>query len=117
MGCGCTLFLAHNPSYDAQRIITPHPVEAARLLGCEVEEVEQDRFAAIRQLQQRYGGVVVLKGAGTLVDDGKEIAVCLQGNPGMASGGWRCTYWHYCGAISAKNSLSGCGKTRGLATQ
>ncbi|TVM23313.1 NAD(P)H-hydrate dehydratase [Vibrio cholerae] len=80
-------FLAHNPSYDAQRIITPHPVEAARLLGCEVEEVEQDRFAAIRQLQQRYGGVVVLKGAGTLVDDGKEIAVCLQGNPGMASGG------------------------------
>ncbi|WP_283666628.1 ADP-dependent NAD(P)H-hydrate dehydratase, partial [Escherichia coli] len=32
-------FLAHNPSYDAQRIITPHPVEAARLLGCEVEEV------------------------------------------------------------------------------
>ncbi len=80
-------FLAHNPSYDAQRIITPHPVEAARLLGCEVEEVEQDRFAAIRQLQQRYGGVVVLKGAGTLVDDGKAIAVCLQGNPGMARGG------------------------------
>ncbi|PAS01741.1 bifunctional ADP-dependent NAD(P)H-hydrate dehydratase/NAD(P)H-hydrate epimerase [Vibrio cholerae] len=80
-------FLAHDPSYDAQRIITPHPVEAARLLGCEVEEVEQDRFAAIRLLQQRYGGVVVLKGAGTLVDDGKEIAVCLQGNPGMASGG------------------------------
>lgn len=80
-------FLSHQPNYDAQRIITPHPVEAARLLGCEVEDVEQDRFAAIRALQQRYGGVVVLKGAGTLVYDGKEIAVCLQGNPGMASGG------------------------------
>lgn len=80
-------FLSLTPNYDAQRIITPHPVEAARLLECDVEAIEKDRFAAVRALQQRYGGVVVLKGAGTLVYDGKEIAVCLQGNPGMASGG------------------------------
>ncbi len=80
-------FLAHNPSYDAQRIITPHPVEAARLLGCEVEEVEQDRFAAIRQLQQRYGGVVVLKGAGTLVDDGKDRGL-LTGESWNGQLGW-----------------------------
>lgn len=80
-------FLSLKPNYDPLRIITPHPVEAARLLGCDVAEVEKNRFVAIRALQKRYGGVVVLKGAGTLVFDGKETAVCLQGNPGMASGG------------------------------
>jgi hypothetical protein len=46
-------------------VLTPHPGEAARLLGCGIAEVEQDRFAAVAELQRRFGGVVVLKGAGT----------------------------------------------------
>ena len=70
-------------------ILTPHPGEAARLLGTSVSAVQADRFAAAEALQARYGGVVVLKGAGTLVRSGgtRTPAVCSEGNPGMASGG------------------------------
>ena len=79
--------LARSPDYKNNRIITPHPGEAARLLACSVQEVEADRFRAVRALQQKYGGVAVLKGAGTLVDDGTQCWVCAAGNPGMATGG------------------------------
>ncbi|MDT8879815.1 NAD(P)H-hydrate dehydratase [Halomonas saccharevitans] len=68
-------------------ILTPHPGEAARLLGCSAGEVEADRPGAALALQRRYGGVVVLKGAGTLVAGPAGLAVCPHGNPGMASGG------------------------------
>ncbi|WP_210397564.1 NAD(P)H-hydrate dehydratase [Motiliproteus sediminis] len=68
-------------------VLTPHPGEAARLLGCSVADIQADRFAAVKRLQQRYGGVVVLKGAGTLVASAERVWVCAQGNPGMASGG------------------------------
>lgn len=79
--------LANDPSVDHARVITPHPGEAARLLGCSVAEVEQNRFQATTELQSKYGGVVVLKGAGTLICDGHDIYVCNAGNPGMATGG------------------------------
>ena len=71
------------------RVLTPHPGEAARLLGVEAAEVQADRFAAVEALQRRYGGTVVLKGAGTLVlgPGQRPLAVCSDGNPGMASGG------------------------------
>lgn len=68
-------------------VLTPHPGEAARLLGTTSQAVQHDRVAAVRTLAQRYGGVWVLKGAGTLVDDGDSLALCPFGNPGMASGG------------------------------
>ncbi|WP_394125974.1 NAD(P)H-hydrate dehydratase [Vibrio hepatarius] len=79
--------LANIPYVDQQRVITPHPGEAARLLGCSVVAVEQNRFQAVTDLQSKYGGVVVLKGAGTLICDGHDIYVCNAGNPGMATGG------------------------------
>lgn len=79
--------LAQFPKHDNQRVITPHPGEAARLLGVTVEDVEADRYRAVKQIQTQYGGVVVLKGAGTLITDGKQLHVCSVGNPGMASGG------------------------------
>jgi NAD(P)H-hydrate epimerase len=81
--------LAEQPQRRDTWVLTPHPGEAARLLGCSTQEIVQDRFAAITALQQRYGGIVVLKGAGTLIS-GAGIsgpALCSQGNPGMASGG------------------------------
>ena len=69
-------------------VITPHPGEAARLLGCDTAAIAADRFQAVRELARRYGAVAVLKGAGSLIaaPDGR-VAVCPWGNPGMASGG------------------------------
>lgn len=68
-------------------VLTPHPGEAAVLLGCTSTEVEHDRLAAVRRLREQYDAVVVLKGAGTLIADEQGIALCHYGNPGMASGG------------------------------
>jgi NAD(P)H-hydrate epimerase len=80
--------LAQDPVSSANWILTPHPGEAARLLNCNTADVQSDRFAAAQTLQQRYGGVVVLKGSGTIIADNEgHIAVCDAGNPGMATGG------------------------------
>ena len=81
--------LAKNHDRREDWVLTPHPGEAARLLGCAVADIETDRFAAITALQQRYGGSIVLKGAGSLVRGSghRPTAVCSDGNPGMASGG------------------------------
>jgi ADP-dependent NAD(P)H-hydrate dehydratase / NAD(P)H-hydrate epimerase len=70
-------------------VITPHPGEAARLLGTDVPTVQADRLGAARELHARFGAVVVLKGAGTLVASGAsaDIAICERGNPGMATAG------------------------------
>lgn len=68
-------------------VLTPHPGEATRLLNCDTRQVGTDRFAAVSALQQRYGGVALLKGAGTLIGDGSGCYVVAAGNPGMASGG------------------------------
>jgi hydroxyethylthiazole kinase-like uncharacterized protein yjeF len=80
--------LAQAPLYSERWVLTPHPGEAARLLATDSRNVQQDRFTAIEQLQQRYGGVAVLKGAGSLVQgEGVCAAICTGGNPGMSSGG------------------------------
>ena len=79
-------WLAQNPLRRDDWVLTPHPGEAARLLGISTREVQADRFAAARELQRSYGGVVVLKGAGTVICD-DELWVCPYGNPGMAVGG------------------------------
>ncbi len=68
-------------------VLTPHPGEAARLLGVSIAEIESDRYQAAKTLHDIYGGVVVLKGAGTVVYDGQQHYVCLAGNEGMATGG------------------------------
>lgn len=80
--------LASEPARQERWILTPHPGEAARLLNSTSAAVQSDRFAAIDELQKKYGGVIVLKGSGTLVaDQAGHIAVCTAGNPGMATGG------------------------------
>ncbi|MDN6549380.1 MAG: NAD(P)H-hydrate dehydratase, partial [Enterobacterales bacterium] len=79
--------LAQSPSVNQHRILTPHPGEAARLLNCSVAEIELDRIKAVKKLQQKYGGVVVLKGAGTLIASEKKVSVADVGNPGMGTGG------------------------------
>jgi ADP-dependent NAD(P)H-hydrate dehydratase / NAD(P)H-hydrate epimerase len=79
--------LAHNPEQQSNWVLTPHPGEAARLLNCTIAAIQQDRYAAVAGLQAKYGGIVVLKGAGTLIASNDEVAVSTTGNPGMASGG------------------------------
>jgi NAD(P)H-hydrate epimerase len=80
--------LALEPLRRDNWILTPHPGEAARLLQCGTADIVADRFHAVRELAVRYGGVAVLKGAGTLIarQDGA-VMVCTAGNPGMAGGG------------------------------
>lgn len=80
-------WLATQPQQRLDWVLTPHPGEAARLLVSSTAAIAADRFAAVTALQQRYGGVWVLKGAGSLVADAHGIAIATTGNPGMASGG------------------------------
>ncbi|MCF1489100.1 NAD(P)H-hydrate dehydratase [Pseudomonas sp. AA27] len=69
-------------------ILTPHPGEAARLLGISTEAVQADRPGAARKLARRYASVCVLKGAGTLVADPVgQLAQCGRGHPAMAGAG------------------------------
>lgn len=80
--------LASDPLQRPDWVLTPHPGEAARLLQTTTAEVQQDRFAALQALQARFGGVAVLKGAGSLVAAADQPwRLCALGNPGMASGG------------------------------
>jgi ADP-dependent NAD(P)H-hydrate dehydratase / NAD(P)H-hydrate epimerase len=69
-------------------IMTPHPAEAARLLGCETHEVQADRLGSAKAIAQRYRSVVALKGNGTVIalPDGRWW-INASGNPGMASAG------------------------------
>lgn len=68
-------------------VLTPHVGEAARLLGWDTAEVLADPLAAVREVQAKFSGVVVLKGAGTLIAHDGGVDLINGGNPGMASGG------------------------------
>lgn len=69
-------------------ILTPHPGEAARLLGTDNAEIQRDRFAAVTELCDRFAGTLLLKGAGTLIKSpGQPTCITTTGNPGMATGG------------------------------
>ena len=70
------------------RVITPHPTEAARLLGSSTAEIQSDRLAAVRRLAERHNCVAVLKGACSLVaSQDAQPSICDRGNPGMATAG------------------------------
>lgn len=80
--------LAQAPRRNDRWVLTPHPGEAARLLRVTAAAVQSDRMAAARELQERFGGHVVLKGAGSIVQSPDELpCICDRGNPGMAAGG------------------------------
>jgi NAD(P)H-hydrate epimerase len=69
-------------------VITPHPGEFARLVGCDIATVQSDRInQAATFAAQAESLVVVLKGAGTVVTDGRRYFINSTGNPGMATGG------------------------------
>ena len=80
-------WLAQQPSKRDDWVLTPHPGEAARLLQTSVDEIESDRWQSAQLLHDTYGGVVVLKGAGSVIHHGDYVAVNSSGNPGLASAG------------------------------
>jgi NAD(P)H-hydrate epimerase len=85
---GLNLIAGTDTQLPAGTILTPHPGEAARLLGIDARAVQADRYSAAAALVQRFGAVVVLKGAGTIVAaPGQTPCVIDAGNPGMAVGG------------------------------
>jgi NAD(P)H-hydrate epimerase len=80
--------LAAAPQTREQWVLTPHPGEAARMLGTTTASVQDERMTAAASLQSRYGGTVVLKGAGSIVQTVHDGAwICDRGNPGMATAG------------------------------
>lgn len=68
-------------------VITPHPKEAAVLLGCSVAEVQADRWHAVKTLAERFQCVAVLKGSGSLICDGQTTWCCPFGNANLATAG------------------------------
>lgn len=85
-------------------ILTPHPGEARRLISnlpasqnvsddyqgiaeVELDQANADRFSMSALLHRTYGGAVILKGVGSLINDGEQISLCPYGNPGMSSAG------------------------------
>lgn len=80
--------LAAHPQIDDNWVLTPHPGEASSLLSCSGAEVQKDRYQSAAAIQHQYGGVVVLKGAGTVIQTAEKTTfICPKGNPGMATAG------------------------------
>ncbi len=72
----------------ADMALTPHPGEMARLLGTNIEQIQSDRVGAVRKAASRFGSVVVLKGAHTLIaEPSGRVFINVTGNSGMATGG------------------------------
>nr|WP_246171205.1 NAD(P)H-hydrate dehydratase [Pandoraea eparura] len=68
-------------------VLTPHPLEAARLAGSDVTRIQSDRLASARALAQHFGATIVLKGSGTVIDDGTRAWINTTGNAGLATAG------------------------------
>ena len=82
------LLTARGRRTDRPTVMTPHPLEAARLLACATAQVQSDRLLAARELALRFGCVVVLKGSGTVVAGPQELPVINPtGNALLATGG------------------------------
>lgn len=80
--------LAEKPCTKDQWILTPHPGEAGRMLQMTAQQIQADRLTAVKEINRQYGGVSVLKGAGTLIVSPNSLpALCDKGNPGMATAG------------------------------
>jgi hydroxyethylthiazole kinase-like uncharacterized protein yjeF len=87
----------------APTVLTPHPLEAARLLGVTAVEVQRDRLASARALAASFQSIVVLKGAGSVIaaPDGSAV-VNGTGNPGLASAGTGDVLAGICGSLLAQ---------------
>ena len=88
---------------SAGSLLTPHPLEAARLLGVTSAEIQSDRVGAARLLAQRLGSIVVLKGSGSVIADPHGlVAINPTGNAGLATAGSGDVLAGVCGALLAQ---------------
>jgi hydroxyethylthiazole kinase-like uncharacterized protein yjeF len=88
----------------APTVLTPHPLEAARLLGVTAAVVQADRIEAARELSARLSATVVLKGSGTVIAENKAngVAINTTGNPALATAGTGDVLGGICGALLAQ---------------
>src|SRR3990167_615902 len=82
------LMAKNNYPCEKHHLYTPHPGEAARLLQCKIEDIEANRLKALAKLTEKYAGIMVLKGSGSLIGQQQNPTfICQNGNPGMATAG------------------------------
>ena len=106
--------LAQQPSRRDKWILTPHPGEAARLLGCSTGDIQGNRGEAAAEIVKIYGGICILKGAGTIVLEEQGLPwICNRGNPGMASAGMGDVLSGVVGALLAGGHETGISATTG----
>jgi hydroxyethylthiazole kinase-like uncharacterized protein yjeF len=91
-------------------LLTPHPLEAARLLGTDVDAVQSDRLSSANALAHRYQATVILKGSGSIIAHPDDIPVInTSGNPALATAGSGDVLAGLCGALLAQGwSVRGC---------
>ena len=90
-------------------LLTPHPLEAARLLECAVAEVQQDRLAAARALAARHACTVLLKGSGTVVASAGVLAINSCGNAALSTAGTGDVLAGWCGGLWAQRPMAAAG--------
>lgn len=100
---GALRWLSNHPQKRDNWILTPHPGEAAVLLKTTSNDIQSNRYEAARSLQAQYGGVVILKGAGSIIQTSKYTYVCPYGNPHMATAGSGDLLTGICAAMLAQH--------------
>nr|WP_314861773.1 NAD(P)H-hydrate dehydratase [uncultured Undibacterium sp.] len=95
--------LCHDRSLQSwHTIITPHPLEAARLLNCSATEVQNNRCLAAQTLAKKFQATVILKGAGSIIADHEHIVINTSGNPALATAGTGDVLAGVCGTLLAQ---------------
>ena len=84
---GALRYIAGRSCHHPDWILTPHPGEAASLLDTTAAIVQADRFSAAERITKRYGGICILKGAGSIVCSREHTIVCAGGSPMLAAAG------------------------------
>tara|TARA_Y100000389_G_scaffold123644_1_gene120964 strand:- start:14844 stop:16307 length:1464 start_codon:yes stop_codon:yes gene_type:complete len=87
LDAGALNYLKKNNQNTEKLIITPHPGEAAKILNIKVSEVQVDRYNAAKMLFDMFNCIVILKGSGTIIYNGKNFYTCMDGNYKMAIAG------------------------------
>jgi hydroxyethylthiazole kinase-like uncharacterized protein yjeF len=89
---------------EAATLLTPHPLEAARLLGASGTQIQADRLDAARELAKRFNALVILKGSGTVIAQSNgDIIINTTGNPALATAGTGDVLAGLCGALLSQH--------------